>query len=741
MRPRTGFLATSATCKEWILSLCGSAVPQRVRIVLTEKEMSALDSCLQRMPQVGKQQIAEASLTAVALQLWPSGSLEDMALRWLAPVLLANHYSRTGESPSLTERMRSFWSRDPIAWSRLSYESITASDPPATTSPSPDLPPTNPEPPTSGTESLDPRSSATPVDPPTARLLAMETNDPITSVENVGAAFITSASPVPLYSGITGVNAAGGKEIGVRIGPSTQMPELWARTALTMATTLHERVTKKKTKFRATKQDRLEAKWYMDEMLRLVFSQERMEEALLQITYDDSTKPRKWSSQRFEDAFLIAMNTAAKLEYKITTKIEGLPVGKSARPIIACGDVGQVMMKLVVAIWEICYFEYFHPAHIKHVSKREALARITRYLRSNRTGAVGLVGSSIPMEGDGSAWDVTMSLPLRTMFENPVIIHIVQFLRNNPVWTVPHAWLYEFELQIQAKKRKVKFVSVTGAMIHIVIENFRASGDPFTSIGNNQMNRGVWDGCLYGKNASKMLVKDKRGVLACTAVDRWGEIRWTKKAYEGDDSALNTNAKTPITAHEDDILAWMVRHGIRMKLKFPGASMEFCGWYLEVDELGPTGHFIPDVGRALTNSAITVSGEAISGTEETRRQIAAASHLARAHDFAGLSPTISTMYTRWSSQHVNNFERITDKELFYWVGYMSEDKHDIGGLVDEIGRWNAESSYADPVAELAFLRRFGYKISEEEWMNFITALPDVGTPDEEFRRIVPPAWL
>lgn len=113
---------------------------------------------------------------------------------------------------------------------------------------------------------------------------------------------------------------------------------------------------------------------------------------------------------------------AAEVRWQLgaDVKAKSLPEGKAPRFLIANGDNGQLMARLVISCFEHLLFSWFEHKSIKHTSKCDAMVRILETLKKR---SVHL------LETDGSAWDTTCSAAMRGLIENPA-----RHARADRVW-------------------------------------------------------------------------------------------------------------------------------------------------------------------------------------------------------------------------------------------------------------------------------------------------------------------
>jgi hypothetical protein len=180
----------------------------------------------------------------------------------------------------------------------------------------------------------------------------------------------------------------------------------------------------------------------------------------------------------------------------------------------------------------------------------------------------------------------------------------------------------------------------------ILIDAIRRSGHRGTSCLNWWVNFVCWHVAIFVQPELFLDPEVRYGV------DHTGILRWLASGFEGDDSILST---TPKIAKDDSLYVLIMqrweRLGFNMKIFLRTKRALFTGYYLALDECGPTGTMMPEVDRCFARAGISCSPSMIQYFKDGNRagclSVSRAAALSRAYEFAGLAPTISSKYLRY----------------------------------------------------------------------------------------------
>lgn len=441
--------------------------------------------------------------------------------------------------------------------------------------------------------------------------------------------------------------------VGAVVGPIARPPNVYSNTAGNVVSAKVERLDKKYVKPDISPELKRKIGKVISTSIhgapRYAWcSAEKVKEWCTKHFHMEGLKSGKWSVERFESSMnrLIA-EPSPSMMHSLAVKAECMPLDKPPRMLIADGNTGQLMGLAVCKCFEDLLFEHFEDQSIKHVSKREAVKRIVT--------ALGKEGSGI-IEGDGSAWDTTCNAEIRALIENPILLHIMENMMEFGV--VPPQWLIGYDESNWKKTIRAAFTKFKPTML-MKFDAIRRSGDRKTSSGNYHMNR-VMMTCAIFKEPHLFLDPDRRWGIA-----EDGTKRWCYCAFEGDDSIV---AMKPPMKEGSDLATRFLKvwkeAGFRMKIVFCKDRATFMGYHIACEDGCATGLYCPELPRALNNSGVSVSTAAISAfkKEDTAAliKLAAASAIARAADFAGILPTVSGKYLQYAQECDNSNFRERD---------------------------------------------------------------------------------
>lgn len=381
---------------------------------------------------------------------------------------------------------------------------------------------------------------------------------------------------------------------------------------------LQKRVIEKQKKCQPTPDLRRRVETAVDYIKQVVLCPKKVKEwRNLHVHHD--LKSGKWTEQRFDNAVAQANKTTRVPMAEGQVKQEVVvDAGKPCRPIVSRGDVAQVAQLDTMACLEHLLFDHF-AGNIKHRSKTEAMEHVR--------GLMNSVKSTWFAEGDGSAWDATITTDLKNVIENPVIEHIREHL-GLPVH-IPGDLVADDGRNRRSRKLKIKHRNATKPE---VIPSIRESGDRGTSVLNFLVNYVIWCSVLsenpWSMMASKKKFKDINGkswryALAC----------------EGDDS-LVCSGFFSVPENVQRIEEEWSSLGFNMKINVRSKGIvEFCGYSFLVDG-GLTDTYGPGVKRTLARSAWSFR------PEESRATL-----FSRACQYAGSFQPLANYYAACARAH------------------------------------------------------------------------------------------
>lgn len=531
------------------------------------------------------------------------------------------------------------------------------------------------------------------------------------------------------------------KIVGALVAPIAEEPLVYACTETNARAAVQERLVKNELKFTGTTEDRKKLDRFMgaacgEHTSKAVFSTARIQAWAEKNLDFKNLKSGKWSDDRLERSLTnLLQKSFPEFRLAASVKLEPMAKGKPPRLLIADGDDGQLMALLTVKCFEDLVFEWFEDRSIKHVGKREAVQRVVTSLTKKGAGLI---------EGDGKAWDTCCNTTIRDLTENRALRHIMQVLI--PYGIAPEAWERAHEA-VNSKKQLKLFFDKAMQHTKLKINAIRRSGHRGTSCLNWWMNHTLWL-CAIFKEPERFL-----DVRVRTGEDVTGTKRWWNGNMEGDDSICAMCPKMrPGDALSKQFEGFWKRMGFRMTIVYiqdePGPQSEkratYVGWHLAAKDGEPTGHACPDVTRLFKKCGVSCSASAIEAAtynnERGIRMIASAKAMAIAYNYAGILPTISEKFLEWAtrvnacSPYDRNF---TEREMSMQVcgkegmttGEISERVMQMNGLVT-------------PTDELQTMKALGYDATDSELDAFRTYLWDFSTlwDHKSFRDSVPLSW-
>lgn len=321
-----------------------------------------------------------------------------------------------------------------------------------------------------------------------------------------------------------------------------------------------------------------------------VFTKERVTAWMENHTELSDICSKKWTQDVLDRAVesLRSRGMDIDMEFSAKTKDEALPArGKAPRMVIDMGQAGQICSLVTIACLEEILFDWFGKHSIKHKPKLEAVDSIFAMLNGTKCRI---------LEGDGSAWDVTVGPELRHEIEDPIIIRVAEFLyaAGDPCDMVKTWWMAD----LRARKQDVRKIRYKkgNAFALLVVRAFRASGDRGTSCLNWLQNYVAWTCIVIDRPWLVTMYPDAGAYDGITF----------NYAFEGDDSVISTD--TPKT--NDQLLEEWTSLGYNMKLEHRkvGEKVVFVGLTSRVMEDGSISKcVIPEPNRNIAGCAWSIN--------------------------------------------------------------------------------------------------------------------------------------
>lgn len=330
---------------------------------------------------------------------------------------------------------------------------------------------------------------------------------------------------------------------------------------------------------------------------------------------------KKWNQAMIQNAIdgLYAKGVLSeRIRWKAQIKAEVLPKNKKKglrpRIIANCGEEAQLCALVTLSTIEHLLFEWFDAHTVKHRPKLQAVERIFEHMGHNRLARI--------FEGDGSAWDITVSTPLKNLVENQLIWHVASILfEDGDVCESIKSWFDADMAARKAPKANMTF-SKGAAYSRLTIRACRYSGDRGTSVLNWIVNFASW---------TSIILDDPRQAVQFPNQKMFRQHDGTRVmynyAYEGDDSIVETT-----TPKSDSMIveAWESM-GFNMTLfeRQVGDMVVFTGMQA-CRRPGGLGQPIPEPKRNVASAAWSVN----SPSDDEK----ACSAYARAHMYKNYYP-------------------------------------------------------------------------------------------------------
>lgn len=447
---------------------------------------------------------------------------------------------------------------------------------------------------------------------------------------------------------------SGRKQIcGVLSQPTSVEPNVYAQELLNAQKAIEERIHKKQRPYAGSADDELKIKRMVYQATHgkrnAPFSVKKVLDLIHSLVYED-IKSNKWTEARVTEAIEgLCREIDPQFKLKSAVKLEPMPEEKAPRLLIADEDRGQVMALMTIYCIETLIKKHFPEKGIKGLSKKDAIKRVMKACRVPRKVAKSMV---TVFEGDGSAWDTTCSASIRELVENPVINHVANLV-NGFMYATPHTWA-EAHASVCAKEKLDISYTKNKEFQKQTIDAIRRSGHRGTSCLNWWVNFVCWH-CAVFEDPEAFLDPSHR-----YGVDVTGVKRWLNSAFEGDDSFLVTSPQIEEgKSLHVKILQFWERIGFNMKIEIRKERALFVGYYIGLDECGPLFDerkdewmMVPEIDRCFSRAGTSCSPSMIEAFHANDRQkcmkLAGSAAMSRAYEFAGLAPTISEKFLQYA---------------------------------------------------------------------------------------------
>jgi len=499
---------------------------------------------------------------------------------------------------------------------------------------------------------------------------------------------------------------------GVLSQPISVEPNVYAQELLNAIKAIEERITKKQRPYAGSKADELKIKRMVYQSMHgkrnSPFSAKKVLDLIHTLVYEE-VKSKKWTENRVTDAIeRLCREIDPEFKLKAACKLESMPEGKAPRLLIADEDRGQVMALMTVYCVEQLIKKHFPEKGIKGLSKKDAIKRVMKACRVPRKVAKKLISV---FEGDGHSWDTTCSSSIRALVENPIITHVA-CLVNGFLCASPQTWA-EAHISVCAQEKLDMTYTKNKEYQKITIDAIRRSGHRGTSCFNWWLNFVLWH-CAIFEDPELFLDPEHRYGLDVSGVNRW-----MNSAFEGDDSFLVTSPKIEVGKQlHTDILQFWERVGFNMKIEIRKTRALFVGYYIGLDECGPVFDekkdewlMVPEIDRCFARAGTSCSHAMIEafnvGDRDKCVRLAGSAAMSRAYEFSGLAPTISDKFLQYAVDC--DFDITHDLQM-----RTNQNFDDKSELVDHIRALNATCQIEDKI-----LTSTGFWLSDVERNHFV----------------------
>lgn len=750
-------------------------------VVFTEKEYAMMSHLARHAMANGtKVNTMYASLEQAAKTLWPTGSVEHVAMRHFGPEMMVRYH--TGSS--------ALWIAEGCYWRlKKRYKTrlipLMALPPPGgssgpsltTASDSIEPPPTTaqtgsvgsgetgtlPSKPSGDKPGTLPACVVPPVveqAPPEHGGITPDDADNIANASYSERVLVVQKGEEKIW-GVLGQSFDKTKPgdvrpiVGALIAPASALPNVYANTADNVKSAISERYEKKKKECTLTADDlkrigSVVSKAISNDKTRGLFSKEKIEAWAHTMLDFEMLKSGKWSVERLENSLAEAWSQAVpRIDLKTAVKAEHMPEGKAPRFLIADGDRGQLFSLIVVKCFEDLLCAHMKERTIKKVAKLAmngdycAMDRLLDTLGVPARGEKRKASQKTStIEGDGSAWDTTCNAKVRNAVENPVLTHIMEVLIGYGV--VPESWHREAQHLNEKKSLKLLFHTLR-ENLRVTIDAIRRSGHRGTSCLNWWMNFVMWICALFKAPERFLDPMVRRGE------DLTGIMRWWNGVFEGDDSLAATSPPmcdpdkcndARLTILSRMFVAFWERGGFNMKLVFCTTRATVVGVHVACVDGELTRDYCPELPRAFKNP-VSCSASTVKSVKDrdlaTYREIAAAASLGRAVAFAGKLPTVSRKYLEYSLQVAKLPSTVTDRDMCFALGSAEGEKVVAKDVIEGV---EAANLGVTPQEEMALLDALGLGCTDDELALFQTYPWDISNLGDfdGFAQSLPPKW-
>jgi len=385
--------------------------------------------------------------------------------------------------------------------------------------------------------------------------------------------------------------------IATQVGPSAGNPVHYGNSVAALQAAAASRIEGKQPPFKPSKALRRRITEVVNELQRTVLTPDAI------LAWKDQAEncelaelcSKKWSKELFHRAYdnLAKQGVDVRTVYKAQIKPEVLDFnpskGHRPRIIANCGPEAQICMKVVTKCFEDLIIGHFVDNSIKHKPKMDAV----------REAFGGVSLTERLLEGDGSAWDATISPELKAISENRMLFDVAEvlFAGGMACEVLEHWWASD--AKARSKKKIAMPFTKGGAVASLVMKNTRMSGDGLTSIGNFIINAIIWSAVILDTPADWVKNPKRKEFKSL------GKNALFVPRYEGDDSFVRTTSTKTLEAIEADWLSV----GFNMKIFERGVGDKVIFVGVEAMRLadGTLTTPIPEVKRGIVGSAWTLA--------------------------------------------------------------------------------------------------------------------------------------
>lgn len=326
---------------------------------------------------------------------------------------------------------------------------------------------------------------------------------------------------------------------------------------------------------------------------------------------------------------------------------------KPGRVVVNAGTERQIVMATLIHALEKVMFKKMGISSIKGRSRDAAINRlITQLMLFSESDYLSL------LEGDGSAWDSTMSQELREMIEKPILDKIHQCMGDmgrqdrQDLFDTEYRRRFATKSQWTAAFKGSHDLGVDKITMKVLNEfNVRESGDRGTSSLNYLVNMILWAAYLQVDLNEKKEADSPYFTSHALVED--GKLMKVAFCFEGDDSIVVVRKKDyNLQLPYADISTFFAEAGLNFKLvPVDGTGIAtFVGCHLLLVEGKLTGDWVPELKRNLRSSAF-VKADIDAGQETQRRTVAYFALMARALSHVHHAPAAARYYRACAQHH------------------------------------------------------------------------------------------